>query len=80
MEQKDFAPDSAKSEKLYTQVYRPDTLFILHCEFSCQRGSLATPNLLDFHQKSKARKQPVFAVVMDGGFSAFYPWFPGIVQ
>jgi rhodanese-related sulfurtransferase len=62
-------------QNLYSKLYTPDTLFVLHCEFSHWRGPTAAQNLIDIHKRSNYRKKPLFVVFMDGGYSSFFPWF-----
>jgi M-phase inducer tyrosine phosphatase len=62
-------------EKLYGERYDPNTLFIFHCEFSQFRGPSSAWYFIQIHRRSHS-EQPLFIVVMDGGYSQFYAVYP----
>jgi rhodanese-related sulfurtransferase len=70
----------ADVRRLYAKLYKPDTLFIFHCEFSHARGPTAAKTFKDVHAGSANSGKPLLVVVMDGGFSSFYPWFTELCE
>jgi rhodanese-related sulfurtransferase len=67
-------------QRLYSKLYKPDRLFIFHCEFSHARGPSAAKNFIESHDLGRHSNDPLMVVVMDGGFSSFYPWFTELCQ
>lgn len=67
--------DWDKVQRLYSKLYSPDLLFVFHCEFSQYRGPTSVQTMINLHQQSNRRSEPLHIAVMDGGYASFYPWF-----
>ncbi|OHT11924.1 hypothetical protein TRFO_18388 [Tritrichomonas foetus] len=58
---------------LYKKMWRPRWCYIFHCEFSAYRGPSAFHLFENTHKASENANRKLYAYVLDGGYSVFYP-------
>jgi rhodanese-related sulfurtransferase len=65
-------PFIGNPREFFAQNYRPDVLFVIHCEFSQIRGPATIRSYIEENAKAGRAPEELHAVVLDGGFACFY--------
>lgn len=63
-------------EDFFKNVWKPNTLYIFHCEYSEYRCVVAWEKFTNTHIFSNCRSEPLHALVLDGGYKQFYQLHP----
>jgi rhodanese-related sulfurtransferase len=65
-------PWVGEPREFFARHYAPDTIFVIHCEFSQIRGPATIKIYAEENAKAGRAPEDLHAVVLDGGFACFF--------